>query len=228
MGDVTACAEMREESEMRGIVRASLIALLSGIWLASPGWAAQSEPTTIVKQVTEQVFGILENPQLQGPEKRQERQQRMKQISAEIFDWEEMARRALARHWRGLTPQQQQEFVGLFRDLVERSYMNRLDSAVGEKQNILYTGEQADGSRVLVKTRVVTKRNQEVPIDYSMHKGDGRWQVYDVIIEGISLISNYRSQFNRILTSSSYDDLVQKIKSRQAEEAFAGPERKPR
>lgn len=213
---------------MRGSMRACMITLLSVVWLAALGVAVAGEPTDLIKQVTEQVFGILENPQFQGPEKRQERHQRMKQISADVFDWEEMAKRALATHWRERSPQQQQEFVGLFRDLVERSYLNRLESAASEKQNILYTDEQVDGSRAAVKTRVVTKRNQEVPIDYRLDKANGRWQIYDVVIEGISLVNNYRSQFNRILTSSSYDDLVQKMKNRQAEEAFAGPERKPR
>jgi len=205
-----------------------MIVLLSGMWVTSLAWAATGEPTALIKQVTEQVLQILDDPKLQGPEKRQERQQRMQQISHEVFDWEEMAKRALARHWRERTPPQQQEFVALFRDLVERSYMTRLEAAAGERQNILYTGEQVDGTRAVVKTRVVTRRNLEVPIDYRLNKADGRWQIYDVVIEGISLVNNYRSQFNRILASSSYDDLVQKMKSRQGEEASAGPEQRPR
>ncbi len=213
---------------MRGVVRTCMIVLLSGMWVTSLAWAATGEPTALIKQVTEQVLQILDDPKLQGPEKRQERQQRMQQISHEVFDWEEMAKRALARHWRERTPPQQQEFVALFRDLVERSYMTRLEAAAGERQNILYTGEQVDGTRAVVKTRVVTRRNLEVPIDYRLNKADGRWQIYDVVIEGISLVNNYRSQFNRILASSSYDDLVQKMKSRQGEEASAGPEQRPR
>ena len=213
---------------MRGVVRRCMIVLLSGMWVTSLAWAATGEPTALIKQVTEQVLQILDDPKLQGPEKRQERQQHMQQISHEVFDWEEMAKRALARHWRQRTPPQQQEFVALFRDLVERSYMTRLEAAAGERQNILYTGEQVDGTRAVVKTRVVTRRNMEVPIDYRLNKADGRWQIYDVMIEGISLVNNYRSQFNRILASSSYDELVQKMKSRQGEEASAGPEQRPR
>lgn len=213
---------------MRGVVRTCMIVLLSGMWVTSLAWAATGEPTTLIKQVTEQVLQILDDQKLQGPEKRQERQQRMQQVAHEVFDWEEMAKRALARHWRERTPQQQKEFVTLFRDLVERSYMTRLESAAGERQNILYTGEQVEDSRAVVKTKVITRRNQEIPINYSLSKADGRWRIYDVLIEGISLVSNYRSQFNRILASSSYDDLVQKMKSRQGDEALAGPEQKPR
>lgn len=213
---------------MRGVVRTCMIVLLSGMWVTSLAWAATGETTALIKQVTEQVVQILDDPKLQGPEKRQQRQQHMQQIAHEVFDWDEMAKRALATYWRERTPQQQKEFVTLFRDLVERSYMNQLESAAGERQNIVYTGEQVDGSRAVVKTKVITKRNREVPIDYRLYKADGRWQIYDVVIEGISLVNNYRSQFNRILASSSYDELIQRMKSRQADEALAGPEQKPR
>jgi phospholipid transport system substrate-binding protein len=87
-------------------------------------------------------------------------------------------------------------------------------------------GEQVDGSRAVVKTNVVTKRNQQVPIEYRLQKADGRWKIYDVLVEGISLVNNYRSQFNQIISSSSYEALVQKMKSRQGDEFSAGPERK--
>jgi phospholipid transport system substrate-binding protein len=137
-----------------------------------------------------------------------------------------MARRALAIHWRERTPQEQQEFVRLFRDLVEGTYINRLESSIQEKREIQYVGEQVDGSRATVKTTVVTRRNQQVPIDYRLQKADGRWLIYDVLVEGISLVNNYRSQFNRIITSSSYNDLVQKMKNRQGDELSGSPPRK--
>jgi phospholipid transport system substrate-binding protein len=195
-----------------------MILLLSAVWLGTIGMAAAGEPTDVVRQTTDQVLKILEDPQLQGPDKRAERQARMHAISDRAFDWQEMARRALATHWRGRTPQQQQEFVGLFRDLVEGTYMNRLETATQEKQDIQYVGEQVEGSRATVRTNVLTKRNQQVPIEYRLQKGDGGWKIYDVLVEGISLVNNYRSQFNQIVNSSSYDALVQKMKSRQVEE----------
>jgi phospholipid transport system substrate-binding protein len=163
---------------------------------------------------------------LQGAAKQAERQERLHKVSEQAFDWKEMAQRALAVHWRERTPQQQQEFVQLFRDLVERTYMQRLETAIQEKQDIQYVGEQLDGSRAVVKTHVVTKRNQQVPIEYRLHQADGRWKIYDVLAEGISLVNNYRSQFNRIITSSSYDALIEKMRSRQGNELTSGPERK--
>jgi phospholipid transport system substrate-binding protein len=211
---------------MRGVARGWTMFLLSAVWLSALGLATAGEPTDLVRQITDQVLKILEDPQFQAPNRHAERQERLHKIAEQVFDWQEMARRALAVHWRERTPQEQQEFVRLFRDLVEGTYINRLESAIQEKGEIQYVGEQVDGSRAAVKTNVVTRRNQQVPIEYRLQKADGRWLIYDVLVEGISLVNNYRSQFNRIITSSSYNDLVQKMKNRQGDELSGSPQRK--
>jgi phospholipid transport system substrate-binding protein len=211
---------------MRGVARGWTMFLLSAVWLSALGLATAGEPTDLVRQITDQVLKILEDPQFQAPNRHAERQERLHKIAEQVFDWQEMARRALAVHWRERAPQEQQEFVRLFRDLVEGTYINRLESAIQEKGEIQYVGEQVDGSRAAVKTNVVTRRNQQVPIEYRLQKADGRWLIYDVLVEGISLVNNYRSQFNRIITSSSYNDLVQKMKNRQGDELSGSPQRK--
>jgi phospholipid transport system substrate-binding protein len=211
---------------MRGVARGWTMFLLSAVWLSALGLATAGEPTDLVRQITDQVLKILEDPQFQAPNRHAERQERLHKIAEQVFDWQEMARRALAVHWRERTPQEQQEFVRLFRDLVEGTYINRLESAIQEKREIQYVGEQVEGSRAAVKTSVVTRRNQQVPIEYRLQKADGRWLIYDVLVEGISLVNNYRSQFNRIITSSSYNDLVQKMKNRQGDELSGSPQRK--
>ena len=211
---------------MRGVTRGWTMFLLSAVWLSAVGLATAGEPTDVVRQITDQVLKILEDPQFQAPNRHAERQERLHKIAEQVFDWQEMARRALAVHWRERTPQEQQEFVRLFRDLVEGTYINRLESSIQEKREIQYVGEQVDGSRAVVKTNVVTRRNQQVPIEYRLQKADGRWLIYDVLVEGISLVNNYRSQFNRIITSSSYNDLVQKMKNRQGDELSGSPQRK--
>jgi len=223
-GDSTT---VQEEIPMPSVVRTWTIVLLSVVWLSSMGLAIAGEPMDLIRQTSDQTIKILDDPQLQGPEKQAERMERLRKMADEAFDWQEMARRALATHWRERTPQQQREFTGLFKDLVERTYLNRLDSAAGERQDIVYGDEQTQGSQSVVKTKVITKRKTQVPIDYRLHKADGRWKIYDVLIEGVSLVNNYRSQFNDILSRSSYDELIQKMKSR-GEEGFAGPERKTR
>jgi phospholipid transport system substrate-binding protein len=211
---------------MRGVVRGWTIFLLSAVWLSTVGLATGGEPTDLVRQITDQVFKVLDDPQFQAPNRQAERQERLHKLADQAFDWQEVARRALAVHWRERTPQEQQEFVGLFKDLVESTYINRLETSAQEKREIQYVGEQLDGSRAVVKTNVVTRRNQQVPIEYRLHKVDGRWLIYDVLIEGISLVNNYRAQFNRIITSSSYNDLIQKMKNRQGDELSGSPERK--
>lgn len=211
---------------MRGVARGWTMFLLSAVWLSAVGLSTAGEPTDVVRQITDQVLKILEDPQFQAPNRHAERQERLHKIAEQVFDWQEMARRALAVHWRERTPQEQQEFVRLFRDLVEGTYINRLESSIQEKREIQYVGEQVDGSRAVVKTNVVTRRNQQVPIEYRLQKADGRWLIYDVLVEGISLVNNYRSQFNRIITSSSYNDLVQKMKTRQGDELSGSPQRK--
>ena len=211
---------------MRSVARGLTMLLLSAIWLSFSGLAMAGEPTDLVRHTTDQVLKILDDPQFQAPNRQAERQERLHKLADQVFDWQEIARRALAVHWRGRTPQEQQEFTKLFRDLVEGTYLNRLETAAQEKRDIQYVGEQLDGSRAVVRTIVVTRRNQQVPIEYRLHKVDGRWLIYDVLVEGISLVNNYRSQFNRIITSSSYNELVQKMKTRQVDELSGSPERK--
>jgi phospholipid transport system substrate-binding protein len=200
--------------------------VLGVIWLGLSSLAAAGEPTEVVKQITDRVLKVLEDPQMQGPGKEDERQRQLRQIAERAFAWEEMARRALAVHWRERSPQERQEFVQLFRDLVERTYMNRLEQASKEKQDILYTGERIEDSRAVVSTKAITTRRTEVPLEYRLVKEAGGWQIYDVLIEGVSLINNYRSQFNEIIRSSSYENLVQKMRSR--DESVAAPGQKAR
>jgi phospholipid transport system substrate-binding protein len=138
-----------------------------------------------------------------------------RQIADEIFDFEETARRAMAQHWRSLTPVQQREFVEVFSDLLERAYMSKIELYSGEK--IQYSGERLEEDVVTVWTRIITKKGVEVPIDYRMLKRRERWRIYDVSIEGVSLVANYRTQFNSVVRTSSYDELLRKMRSRVEE-----------
>ena len=128
----------------------------------------------------------------------------------------ETARRSLGRHWLARTPTEQAEFVELFSDLLERSYLSKIELYGGEKiQYLSDTIDDAGQAKVL--TKIVTRQGTEIPIEYRMHKKGERWLVYDVIIESVSLVSNYRTQFNKIIQTSSYQELVKKMKSKQEE-----------
>jgi phospholipid transport system substrate-binding protein len=210
---------------MRGVVRVWIVALLSVGWVSTLVGATTETPTAFIQQTTTQVLGILRDPCLQGQAKQQERQARLRDIADQVFDWAAMARSALAFHWRSLTAQQRQEFGPLFKEVVEQAYTGRLAQAARREKAIRYTSEQEGASQAVVATRVMTQGGQEVPIDYYLHKQQGRWLIYDVVIEGVGLVSNYRAQIDEILSSSSYDRLIQRMKARLAEETSTGAER---
>src|SRR3989454_7619728 len=141
----------------------------------------------------------------------------IKRIAGGLFVFDEIARRPLSRHWAGRTHDEQTEFIGLFTDLLERSYMNRIEAYAGER--ILYTAEAVDGTYATVRSKVLTQRRSEIPLDYRMHLRDSRWQAYEVLIDGVSFVSTYRSQFDRVIQAESYGALVERLRKRNLDTA---------
>jgi phospholipid transport system substrate-binding protein len=177
--------------------------------------AAAGVPTDQLKGAVERVLKTLDDPALKGDARLGDRRVAVRKIANEIFDFSEIAKRSMARHWQPLSEAQRTEFVGLFADLLERSYISKIETYGGEK--IQYTAERADGDFATVSTRIVTKNGTEVPVDYRMIKRADRWLVYDVSIEGVSLVSSYRTQFNKIIQTTSYNELVSKLRNKQDE-----------
>ena len=199
------------------VLFARVLSLVVGLLLALavPGRVWAGAPTDQLRSQIDRVLKVLEDPELKKEGKEKERRTVVRQIANEIFDFSETARRSLARHWAGRTQAEREEFVELFSDLLERSYISKIELYGGEK--IQFVGEAVDGEGAVVRTKIVTKQGTEIPIDYRMHRRGDKWLVYDVVIEGVSLIANYRTQFNKIITTSSYQDLVKKMKSKQEE-----------
>ena len=181
--------------------------------LAAP--AVAGAPTEQLKQRVDEVVRVLSDPSLKG--KPEQRRAAVRKISEGIFDYQDTARRSLAQHWNDRTPEEQREFVQLFADLLERAYFSKIDHYQGEK--VRYGAETIDGNEALVKTTIVTNSGTDVPVDYRMHLGNGRWLVYAVVIEGVSLVSNYRAQFNKIIRTESYQTLVKKLRAKDGEPA---------
>lgn len=182
---------------------------------ASAPPAVAGAPTDHLRGAVERVLKTLDDPTLKGEDKQPERRAAVRKIANEIFDFAEIAKRSMARHWQPLSEAQRSEFVGLFADLLERSYISKIDTYGGEK--IQYNAERVDGDFASVSTKIVTKNGTEVPVDYRMVKRSDRWLVYDVSIEGVSLVSNYRTQFNKIIQTTSYNELVSKLRHKQDE-----------
>lgn len=183
-------------------------------WTPTAG-AAGASPTAQIKGAIDRVLQVLEDPALKGEARAAERHHAARLIVDEIFDFEETARRALAQHWRSLTEAQRKEFVELFSDLLERTYTSKIEAYGGER--IQYPAERIEGDFATVSTRLITKNGTEVPIDYRMLKQGDHWRVYDVSIEGVSLVGNFRTQFNSVIRTSSYDELLRRLRSRSGE-----------
>jgi phospholipid transport system substrate-binding protein len=189
---------------------------VTGLVVAGVAPAAAGVPTDQLRGAVERVLKTLDDPALKGEGKVGERRVAVRKIANEIFDFGEIAKRSMARHWQPLSEAQRTEFVGLFADLLERSYISKIETYGGEK--IQYTAERADGEYATVSTKIITKNGTEVPVDYRLSKRPGdRWLVYDVSIEGVSLVSNYRTQFNKIIQTTSYNELVSKLRNKQDE-----------
>jgi len=184
--------------------------------------ARAGAPTDALKQSVDQVVKILSDPALR--EKPEARHAQVRKVAESIFDYPDTARRSLGQHWNARTPEQQQEFIKLFADILDRSYVSKIDLYQGER--VQYTGETIDGNEATVKTMITAKQGSDIPVDYRMHMKSGRWAVYDVIIEGVSLVSNYRTQFNKIIQTESYDALVQRLRAKETAEPAASSGRK--
>jgi len=196
----------------RGLPCSVLFVCLIVMSLVAVAYAG--EPTALVKQTTDKIIDILKNKELKKPGKTNERRDAIRRTISERFDFEEMAKRSLARFWNQRTPDEKKEFVALYSDLLERTYIRKIESYTNEQ--FVYADETVDGDYAVVKTKIITKKNVDVPIEYRMLKKNG-WSVYDVVIEGVSLVNNYRNQFSDIMHSGSYETLVKKLKNKQIE-----------
>jgi phospholipid transport system substrate-binding protein len=200
---------------MRSLHRRVALALVLVLSVIVVRPAAAGAPSEQLKTQIDRVLKTLEDPDLKKEGKAKDRRVAVRRIANDIFDFGETARRSLGRHWQPRTPAERDEFVQLFSDLLERSYISRVELYGGEK--IQYLGDSTDGDQAKVQTRLLTKGGSEIPIEYRMHRKGDRWLVYDVIIEGVSLVANYRTQFNKIIQTSSYQELVKKMKTKQEE-----------
>lgn len=189
-----------------------MVAVAVGLVAVAGARAWAGAPTDQVREYTDAVVKVLEDPALKSEDKRPERRAAVRKIASEVFDVQETARRALGPHWQQRTAQERQEFVALFADLLEQTYISKIDLFGGER--LKFTEEKVDGDNAIVRAKVVTKQQTEVPVEARMLRKGDRWLIYDILIENISLIGNYRAQFDRIIRTSSYEDLVKRLRTR--------------
>jgi len=171
----------------------------------------EGTPTQAVKETIDEVLAVLGDHALKDPTRETERREKLEAIIGKRFDYEEMAKRTLAAEWRNISVEKQQEFVALFQQFLSKSYAGNVDGYSGEQ--VEYLKERLKGDFAEVQTKVVSPKVQ-IPLDYRLLKKNEKWGVYDVIIDGVSLTKNYRGQFSRIIKSSSFDGLLDKLRSK--------------
>ena len=204
---------MEKERICRSYGRAIFGSFLLMVIFATPCFARA--PTDGIKKTTDRILVIVSDPALKGPENDKKRGALIREAVDERFDWEAMTQRSLARHWRKRTPAEKKEFITLFGKLLERTYLDKVGSYSGEK--VIYVGESVDGKYATVTAKILTHSDTEVEVLYRLKDKNGDWRVYDISIEGVSLVNNYRKQFNSIISRSSYDELVRKLREKVAE-----------
>jgi phospholipid transport system substrate-binding protein len=193
-------------------------ALAAWMLVASAVAAPAVTPREVVQSAVGRVLVVLQRTgndamptsgtrRLEG---RDQRRAEIRRVATDLFDFDEISRRVLSRYWTERSPEEQAEFVALFTGVLERTYAGRIEAYAGER--IIYVGEVVDGPFATVRSKVVTRRRTETPLDYKLHLRDGRWKVYDILIDHVSFVATYRSEFTRILQREDYSGLIERLR----------------
>jgi phospholipid transport system substrate-binding protein len=180
-------------------------------------WAAGT-PLALVQSGTDRALHIIRSAQSGNAPSLRERRAEILTIVDEYFDFREMAKRSLGRPWKDQATEKQQEFVALFKELLFNNYVGKVETYTGTNERIVYDEEKIEGDHALVMTRVLGYRNTDVQLNYRLFKHDGQWRVYDVVVEGVSLVDNYRGQFSSIIAGKSFDALIDQLKKKVADQ----------
>jgi phospholipid transport system substrate-binding protein len=178
-----------------------------------PVWAGV--PTERIKETTDKIIAVVSDPALKDPAREKERREKIRKAVDEMCDWDEMSRRSLGRHWAQRSEEEKKEFIQLFGRLLERTYVDKVEGYSGEK--VIYAGERIDGDYAEVTVKIVTKKNTEIPVVYKLRSKDQQWWAYDMVVEGVSLVNNYRTQFSDIMAKSSFEGLMKRLREKSAE-----------
>jgi phospholipid transport system substrate-binding protein len=188
-----------------------VFAMLACFTLITPG-VAQTSVTPTVKKTVDEVVRILADKELKKSANEKKRRKALRATIGTIFDYGEMTQRALGTHAKELSPAEKKEFTGLFETLLETTYANKIESYNNEK--VIYLKESMEDDYAEVKTKIVTSKKDEYSLNYRLMNKGGEWMVYDVVIEGVSLVSNYRSQFNKIINNQGVKELLKKLRNK--------------
>ncbi len=194
-------------------LRWTLIGILLALplFIVAPASAAAGPATDSIRGTIDEVFKVLDDKELKKPERHEDRRQRLESVVGARFDYSEMSRRSLGTQWNQLSDKEKHEFVDLFRTLLTNTYADRVENYSGE--GVQYLSERTEKEYAEVRTKVLSGKT-EIPMDYRLLRKDNDWRVYDVVVDGVSLVNNYRGQFSKILHTSSYPGLVDQLRKK--------------
>jgi len=188
---------------------AALVVSLAPSRLVTPAWA--DDPMSVVKTTVNQALQVLQDKSAPLAQ----RQDKLRQIVAQTFDFTEMAKSALGYHWKEITPAQQQEFTNAFIAFIEDSYLSKINDYRGQVVNFLRVSNEGPQA-AQVATDIVQPKGDPIHVNYRLLQEGSTWKIYDVTVDSISIIANYRNQFNRVMNSKGYDTLIADLKAKQA------------
>jgi phospholipid transport system substrate-binding protein len=194
---------------MRRILMTMTAALLLGLTASA---AVALTPTETVKSRVGEALSSLTQTSGPGTDASEKRRAEIRKAADALFDFPDMSRRALGLHWKDRTPAEREEFTRLFTDLIARTYIGKIDKYAGE--SIAYVGERVDGDQASVRSNVITPTGSQIPVEYRMHRANDTWSAYDVLIENVSLVGTYRSQFDRVIKAESFADLLRRLREK--------------
>ena len=182
--------------------------------LLLPATSRADSPTEQVRATVDKVLTIVRSPNSKSKAHIEAQRVQLLEVIYPRFDFTEMAKRSLGPHWARRAPEEQREFVKVFAALMGRSYAENIESYTS--QNVLYTRESEDQNYAQVDTKIVAENRSPLSINYKLHSVDGDWKIYDLVIEDISVVNNYRSQFDRVIARSSFAELVRTMMEKQS------------
>jgi len=195
-------------------MKSLLVSVLLSLWVAV--WPAYADATVTddVKKVVDEVVRIVSNKDLKKPQNEEKRRAELKKAIGSIFDYGQMAKLSMGTHWKERTPAEQKEFEQLFETLLENTYATKIEAY--NKDKTVYVRENVEGNHAEVNSKVISIKEEEYTLDYRLAKKENEWLVYDVVIEGVSLVANYRGQFNHIIQTQGYNELVKQLQKKNA------------
>jgi phospholipid transport system substrate-binding protein len=189
----------------------AVLTIASVLAVSAP--AEAGAPLERVKSAVAAVIDIVTRPDLRGPANLVARRALLREVADDLFDFPEMARRSLGYHWATPSPAERTEFLALYTDLLERSYVTTIENYAGEE--IVYLSETIEDEHATIRSRIVTHRGAEIAVDYRLRRSAAGWSAFDVVLEHVSLSANYREQVNRVLSTTSFASLLARLRAGQ-------------